>query len=114
MACMKAFPNTLRKKMPRIGRVVSLILLLPAFVLLSPDESFLPGAANAQGLIRNLIARLRGETMPQGIVRATGRIEPARGDVSSKSRGRITKFWVREGPQVTIGQALARLSSPEA
>ena len=41
--------------MPCIGRVVSMILLLPAFVLLSPDESFLagPAAANAQGLIRN-------------------------------------------------------------
>ena len=60
--------------MPHIGRVVSLTLLLPAFLLLSPDESFPPGpaAANAQGLIRNLIARLRGETMPDGIVKRTG------------------------------------------
>jgi biotin carboxyl carrier protein len=116
MACMKAFPNTLRKKMPRIGRVVSLSLLLPAFVLLSPDESFLPGpaAANAQGLIRNLIARLRGETMPQGIVKANGLIEAAQADVSSKYPGRITEISVKEGAQVTIGQALARVSSPEA
>jgi biotin carboxyl carrier protein len=114
MACMKALPNTLRKKMPRIGRVVSLILLLPAFVLLSPDESFLPGAANAQGLIRNLTARLRGETMPQGIVKANGLIETAQADVSSKYPGRITEISVKEGAQVTIGQALARVSSPEA
>jgi len=102
--------------MPRIGRIVSLILLLPAFVLLSPDESFLPGpaAANAQGLIRNLIARLRGETMPQGIVKANGLIEAAQADVSSKYPGRITEISVKEGAQVTIGQALARVSSPEA
>jgi biotin carboxyl carrier protein len=116
MACMKAVPNTLRKKMPRIGRVVPLILLLPAFVLLSPDESFLPGpaAANAQGLIRNLIARLRGETMPQGIVKANGLIEAAQADVSSKYPGRITEISVKEGARVTIGQALAHVSSPEA
>ena len=102
--------------MPRIGRVVSLILLLPAFVLLSPDESFLagPAAANAQGLIRNLIARLRGETMPDGIVKANGLIEAAQADVSSKYPGRITEISVKEGARVTIGQALARVSSPEA
>ena len=102
--------------MPHIGRVVSLILLLPAFVLLSPDESFPPGpaAANAQGLIRNLIARLRGETMPQGIVKANGLIEAAQADVSTRYPGRITEISVKEGTQVTIGQALARVSSPEA
>ena len=102
--------------MPCIGRVVSMILLLPAFVLLSPDESFLagPAAANAQGLIRNLIARLRGETMPDGIVKANGLIEAARAVVSSKYPGRITEISVKEGAQATIGQALARVSSPEA
>ena len=102
--------------MPRIGRVVSLILLLPAFVLLAPDESFLarPAAANAQGLMRNLIARLRGETMPDGIVKANGLIEAARAVVSSKYPGRITEISVKEGAQATIGQALAHVSSPEA
>ena len=49
--------------MPHIGRAVSPILLLLAFVLLFPDQSFPPAppAAHAQGLIRNLIARLRAK-----------------------------------------------------
>jgi pyruvate/2-oxoglutarate dehydrogenase complex dihydrolipoamide acyltransferase (E2) component len=102
--------------MPYIGRVVSLILLLLAFVLLCPDERFPPGpaAGNAQGLIRNLIARLRGETMPDGIVKANGLTEAAQSDVSSRYPGRIIEISVKEGSNVTIGQKLARVSSPEA
>jgi pyruvate/2-oxoglutarate dehydrogenase complex dihydrolipoamide acyltransferase (E2) component len=102
--------------MPYIGRVVSLILLLPAFVFLCPDERFPPGpaAANAQGLIRNLIARLRGETMPDGIVKANGLTEAAQADISSRYPGRIMEISVKEGSNVTIGQKLARVSSPEA
>jgi pyruvate/2-oxoglutarate dehydrogenase complex dihydrolipoamide acyltransferase (E2) component len=102
--------------MPHIGRVVSLILLLPAFALLFPAESLPPGptAANAQGLIRNLIARLRGETMPDGIVKANGLTEAAQADISSRYPGRIMEISVKEGSNVTIGQELARVSSPEA
>jgi biotin carboxyl carrier protein len=101
--------------MPHIGRAASLILLLLAFVLSFPDQSFLPvpSASHAQGLIRNLIARLRGETMPVGIVKANGLTEAAQVDVSSKYPGRLEEISVAEGTKVAIGQAIARVSSPE-
>ena len=47
---------------------------------------FVP-SAYAQGFIRNLIARLRGETLPDGIVKSNGRIEATQVDVSSKYPG---------------------------
>jgi biotin carboxyl carrier protein len=101
--------------MPCIGRAVSLILFLLAFVLSFPDQSLPPApqAAQAQGLIRNLIARLRGETMPPGIVKANGLTEAAQVDVSSKYPGRLAEILVKEGAKVAIGQAIARVSSPE-
>jgi multidrug efflux pump subunit AcrA (membrane-fusion protein) len=101
--------------MPHIGRAASLILLLLAFVLSFPDQSFLPvpSASHAQGLIRNLIARLRGETMPVGIVKANGLTEAAQVDVSSKYPGRLEEISVEEGTKVAIGQGIARVSSPE-
>jgi multidrug efflux pump subunit AcrA (membrane-fusion protein) len=104
-----------RKMMPRIGRAVSPILFLLAFVLTFADESFPPAppAAHAQGLIRNLIARLRGETMPAGIVKANGLTEAAQVDVSSKYPGRLAEISVKEGTKVAIGQAIAQVSSPE-
>ena len=46
-------------------------------------------SAQAQGLIRNLIARLRGATLPDGIVKSNGRIEATQVDVSSKYAGRL-------------------------
>jgi biotin carboxyl carrier protein len=101
--------------MPHIGRAASLILFLLGFVLSFPDQSFLPvpSASHAQGLIRNLIARLRGETMPVGIVKANGLTEAAQVDVSSKYPGRLEEISVAEGTKVAIGQAIARVSSPE-
>ena len=101
--------------MPHIGRAASLILLLLAFVLSFPDQSFLPvpSASHAQGLIRNLIARLRGETMPAGIVKANGLTQAAQVDVSSKYPGRLEEISVEEGTKVAVGQAIARVSSPE-
>jgi HlyD family secretion protein len=94
--------------MPHIGRAASLILLLLAFVLSFPDQSFLPvpSASHAQGLIRNLIARLRGETMPVGIVKANGLTEAAQVDVSSKYPGRLEEISVAEGTKVAIGQVI--------
>jgi biotin carboxyl carrier protein len=101
--------------MPYIARAIPAILLLLAFVLSVPDQSFVaaPPGAYAQGLIRNLIARLRGETMPAGIVKANGLTEAAQVDVSSKYPGRLTEISVKEGTKVEIGQAIARVSSPE-
>ena len=70
-------------------------------------------SAHAQGLIRNLIARLRGETLPDGIVKSNGRIEATQVDVSSKYAGRLAEVTVEEGSPVTQGQVIARISSPE-
>jgi len=70
-------------------------------------------SAHAQGIIRNLIARLRGETLPEGIVKSNGRIEATQVDVSSKYPGRLAEVNVEEGSNVTQGQVIARLTSPE-
>jgi HlyD family secretion protein len=73
----------------------------------------LVSSANAQGFIRNLIARLRGQTLPEGIVKSNGRIEATQVDVSSKYAGRLSEVTVEEGSSVTQGQVIARLTSPE-
>jgi HlyD family secretion protein len=70
-------------------------------------------SAHAQGLIRNLIARLRGQTLPEGIAKANGRLEATQVDVSSKYAGRLEEVTVEEGSSVTQGQAIAKLTSPE-
>jgi HlyD family secretion protein len=73
----------------------------------------LVSSANAQGFIRNLIARLRGQTLPEGIVKSNGRIEATQVDVSSKYAGRLSEVTVEEGSSVRQGQVIARLTSPE-
>ncbi len=70
-------------------------------------------SAHAQGPIRNLIARLRGQTLPDGIVKSNGRIEATQVDVSSKYAGRLAEVKVEEGSSVTQGQVIAKLTSPE-
>ena len=65
--------------------------------------SFTP-SAQAQGVIRNLIARLRGQTLPDGIVKSNGRIEATQVDVSSKYPGRLSEVTVEEGSSVTKGR----------
>jgi len=70
-------------------------------------------SAHAQGIVRNLIARLRGQTLPAGIVKSNGRIEATQLDVSSKYAGRLSEVTVDEGHSVTQGQAIAKLTSPE-
>jgi HlyD family secretion protein len=70
-------------------------------------------SAHAQGVIRNLIARLRGQTLPDGVVKSNGRLEATQVDVSSKYPGRLAEVTVEEGSPVTQGQVIARVSSPE-
>lgn len=69
-------------------------------------------SAEAQPL-RNLIKRLRGETLPDGIVKGEGSLEAKQVDVSSKYAGRLTEILVSEGSRVTAGQVIGRVSSPE-
>ena len=73
--------------------------------------SFTP-SAHAQ-IIRNLIARLRGETLPDGIVKSNGRLEATQVDVSSKYPGRLSEVAVEEGSSVTQGQVIGKITSPE-
>jgi len=70
-------------------------------------------SAQAQGFVRNLIARLRGQTLPDGIVKSNGRIEATQVDVSSKYAGRLAEVTVEEGSSVKQGQVIAKLTSPE-
>lgn len=96
-------------------RVIATISLIAAFAMLSPDQTTfpLPTAAKAQGLFRNLIARLRGESLPAGIVKAKGEVEAAEIDVASQRAGQISEILVNEGDRVALGQPIARVSSAE-
>ncbi|GGF66952.1 hemolysin secretion protein D [Azorhizobium oxalatiphilum] len=69
--------------------------------------------AHAQSRLKVLIERLRGDTMPEGIIKTNGRIEATQVDVSSKYAGRLSEVTVKEGDEVTAGQVVARISSPE-
>src|SRR5947209_4612983 len=98
-------------------RLATALVLLTATVA-TPIPASLGGApfipsAHAQGFIKNLIAKLRGETLPAGIVKANGRIEATQVDVSSKYSGRLAEVLVEEGSPVKQGQTIARVSSPE-
>jgi HlyD family secretion protein len=95
----------------------ALLLGVGTFTLLAGEE---PGgglsvgsSARAQGVIRDLIARLRGQTLPDGVVKSNGRLEATQVDVSSKYAGRLSEVMVEEGSSVTQGQVIAKISSPE-
>ena len=101
-------------------RVSAVVLLLGAAGLLASTiedagkwnyDGFL-SSAHAQPL-RKLIARLRGQTLPDGIAKAEGRIEATQVDVSSKYAGQLAEISVEEGTKVAIGQVIGRVSSPE-
>ena len=78
----------------------------------SAVSEFLAPSAQASRL-RNFIARLRGQTLPDGIARTNGRIEATQVDVAAKYPGRLADITVVEGSPVTEGQVLGRVSSPE-
>ncbi len=63
--------------------------------------------------VETLINRLRGRDMPEGIVKSNGRIEATQVDVSAKYPGRLATLTVNEGDEVTAGQKVATISSPE-
>jgi HlyD family secretion protein len=76
----------------------------------SPEQSPLERARTA---VESLINRLRGRDMPEGIVKTNGRIEATQVDVSAKYSGRLAAVNVDEGDEVTAGQVVAIISSPE-
>src|SRR5262245_279924 len=70
-------------------------------------------ADRARTAVETLITRLRGRTMPEGIVKSNGRIEATEVDVAAKYPGRLARLTVNEGDEVTAGQVVATISSPE-
>jgi HlyD family secretion protein len=102
----------------RVGALLVLVFVagslpLSPTYLHSLGGGLLSPAAQAQSKVRNLIARLRGQTMPKGIVKTNGRIEATQVDVSAKYAGRLADITVEEGSEVTEGQLVGRVSSPE-
>jgi HlyD family secretion protein len=67
----------------------------------------------ARTAVETLINRLRGRDMPEGIVKTNGRIEATQVDVAAKYPGRLATLTVDEGDEVTAGQVVATISSPE-
>src|SRR5262245_51148735 len=76
-------------------------------------ESTMQSFRLAESKLRTLIDQLRGATMPEGIAKTNGRIEATQVDVSAKYAGRLATLDVNEGDEVTAGQVVARISSPE-
>jgi HlyD family secretion protein len=66
-----------------------------------------------QKRVHNLIDDLLGTSTPKGITKTNGRIEATQIDVAAKYAGRLAKVTVNEGDEVTAGQVIARISSPE-
>jgi HlyD family secretion protein len=69
--------------------------------------------AEARSRIRTLLDRIRGRTMPEGIVKTNGRLEATQVDVAAKYPGRLVDITVVEGSEVKAGQVVGRVSSPE-
>jgi len=67
----------------------------------------------ARTAVENLIDRLRGRDLPDGIVKTNGRIEATQVDVAAKYPGRLATLTVDEGDEVTAGQVVGTISSPE-
>ena len=68
---------------------------------------------DARKTVETLINRLRGRDMPEGIIKTNGRIEATEVDVSAKYPGRLATVSVNEGDEVTAGQVVGKISSPE-
>ncbi len=67
----------------------------------------------ARTAVETLINRLRGRDMPDGIVKSNGRLEATEVDVAAKYPGQLATLTVNEGDEVTAGQVVATISSPE-
>jgi HlyD family secretion protein len=102
---------------------ICVVLTVATSVLGIPGGGFLSNQAYAQSqqsplekartAVENLIDRLRGRDLPDGIVKTNGRIEATQVDVAAKYPGRLATLTVDEGDEVTAGQVVATISSPE-
>jgi HlyD family secretion protein len=104
--------------------LICAVLVAVTLVLGVPNGGLLIASAYAQSNPQNplekartsvetLINRLRGRDMPEGIVKTNGRIEATEVDVAAKYPGRLATLTVNEGDEVTAGQVVATISSPE-
>jgi HlyD family secretion protein len=107
-----------------LGSAVCVAALLVAGPLGFSERSSLIASAQAQSkqqdplekartAVETLINRLRGRDMPEGIVKTNGRIEATQVDVSAKYAGRLATVTKDEGDEVTAGEVVATISSPE-
>src|SRR4029077_8191796 len=85
-------------------------LFIPAAQAQSAQQNPVEDARKA---VETLINRRRGRDMPEGIVKTNGRIEATQVDVAAKYAGRLATLTVDEGDEVTAGQRVATISSPE-
>jgi HlyD family secretion protein len=67
----------------------------------------------ARKKVESLIAKLQGRTMPEGIIKSNGRVEATEVDVAAKYSGRLSTLNLNEGDEVTAGQVVGTISSPE-
>jgi HlyD family secretion protein len=115
--------HLLTTRVPRAA-LVGLVLCLATWALGTSETGFLIISANAQSTpqdplekartaVETLINHLRGRDMPEGIVKTNGRIEATEVDVAAKYSGRLATVSVNEGDEVTAGQVVATISSPE-
>jgi HlyD family secretion protein len=93
-------------------------LILSALPVPKPDVlphgvPFFVSEAHAQQRLKTLIMRMLGKTMPENIVRTNGRLEATQIDVAAKTAGRLGEVKVNEGDDVTAGQLVGRIISPE-
>ena len=80
-----------------LSRCVATAALFAALALPAPG-------AQAQSRIKALIERLRGDTMPDGIVKTNGRIEATQVDVASKYAGRLAEVMSRKATRSRPGR----------
>lgn len=89
------------------------LLTLGSVVIPVSHDFSLSASAQAQSRIKEFLQRLRSGNLPTGIAKSNGRIEATQIDVGAKYAGRLSQVLVNEGDDVTAGQVVAKISSPE-
>ena len=101
-----------------LGGIVLAIVIVAGSVPLPPPAThwigdYLSPASQAKGRVRNMLDRVLGRNMPEGIFKTNGRIEATQVDVAAKYPGRLVDITLEEGSEVKAGQVVGRVSSPE-
>ncbi len=103
----------MRRSRVRLVVLTTVGLLAVVSLFLSGGPVAFVHTAHAQSRVGALIDRLFGRGLPAGIVKSNGRIEATQVDVAPKYAGRLSEVSVEEGDNVTAGQVVAQVSSPE-